>query len=109
MKTIEKINKAFDKLFKYKNTGYQPDNYSILLDRKDNMPVSDTNIKEFYTQQILSLIEEIESCLPKKKELPKPNDFIFTDGLNHFAIAKTFNSAVDQMRAIIKSYLKGVK
>ena len=59
-------------------------------------------IQEQLTQQILSLIEELEGCLPKKLKIIK-GDIVLGE-VKMFDHG--FNSAIDQMRASIKSFLK---
>lgn len=82
--SISKINKAFDKKFvKHK-----------LFD-KGVFGFEAQDIKDFYTQQILVLIEELEGKLPKKIKVPYIAER-----------QKGFNIAIDQMRASIKSFLK---
>jgi hypothetical protein len=56
MKTIEEINKKFDKKF------------GQFLVGQGDKTFGELNIKKFYTQQILSLIEELEGKLPKKEK-----------------------------------------
>jgi hypothetical protein len=54
--------------------------------------------KAFITQQILSLIEELEGKLPKKKKLLCPN----IEERNFFEMG--FNECLDQTLQILKEY-----
>ena len=91
MKTIKEINKLFDEKF-----GLDKDMKKSDSDFADFLK----DIKSFYTQQILSLIEELEGKIPKEDE------GYFSMGCEEEARIRGFNEAVDQMRASIKE-LKG--
>ena len=104
MKTIKEINKLFDKEFYYVNG---LNNVSI---RKE--------IKSFWNEQILSLIEELEGKLDEmKKDKHIPYQALqFSDcpecgqEVNQKWIdmktKEIRDEAIDQMRASIKSFLK---
>ena len=101
MKTIEKINKAFDEKFTEVN-GFG----------NKFLPYRGEEVKSFYTQQILSLIEEIhdEACkgYPRDSTYEKCGFSVtdikqvkaFDNGW-HLAKRLLFNH-LDQMRASIK-------
>ena len=103
MKTIKEINKLFDDEF----CKVYPDGSSRFL--RSVSQDSDKEIKEFWNKQILSLIEELEGKLPKINEdiwedLKIEDDWDMKTGM----VREGFNQAVDQMRATIKSYKKGL-
>lgn len=118
MKTIESINKKFDEireqimwvflqsyeagLYDYKNKTIAGKTHSKQLLNAEKLESKLLNkldkVKINYTQQILSLIEELEGKLPEKvDEYPKDDFLSFEQGVNQ---------TVDQMREIIKSYKK---
>jgi len=79
MKTNDQVDRAFNRKFQYKNVGYQPEGYSVLIDREDGFPVSSIIIKNFILPLRLSdrntLIEEIVAKLREVYE-PMPGTTI---------------------------------
>ena len=88
--TIEEINKAFDEKFPIRHYYCEDGWYSCPLAPEgcfdDSVPQNKCNcgaieeqevIKSFYTQQILSLIEELEGKLPKKKDILLEEPILF--------------------------------
>ncbi len=55
--TIAEVGELFDEKFDYKNVKYQPDGFSILLDKKDGEPASAEQIKQFWLEHFKSLLE----------------------------------------------------
>ena len=118
---IKEINKAFDEKFpnwpepnKGAGEGLGPlagvGMYMQYDEDRKLWVKNKQEIKDFYTQQILSLIEELEGKLPRKKD----NDDIETiktfDGVSRKHVTLVirrwgkWNEAVDQMRASIKEF-----
>ena len=132
MKTIKKINKKFDELVDKLLQSSSDSNEMIYLtggipvpkgnNRDDclynlGLIESKIKIKSFYTQQILSLIEELEKGLPKKKEeyrCFKNKGWNDKNRCEHTLCAYNIgkidgqNFTIDQMRSTIKSYKKGL-
>lgn len=100
MKTIKEINKKFDERFPHLVA------FSIELAEERR-----TAIKSFYTQQILSLIEELEGKIPKKmksREIKHKEIGLKEAPWYWWGFSDARNEAIDQMRATIKSYKKGL-
>ena len=102
MKTIKEINKKFKKKFPllrvYNCPDHEPDEHFC-----------EDEVVFFYTQQILSLIEELEGKLHSYRENENKDWEKGKYGQPVKFYGQGFNQAVDQMRASIKSFLKGVK
>lgn len=97
MKTIKEINKKFDERFPHLVA------FSIELAEERR-----TAIKSFYTQQILSLIEELEGkvigadIVPFLSMKPVEKPIMFDQSDYYIDLGK--KRFQDQMRASIKSY-----
>ena len=137
MKTIESINKKFDEireqimwvflqsyeagLYDYKNKTIAGKTHSKQLLNAEKLESKLLNkldkVKINYTQQILSLIEELEKGLPKKKEeyrCFKNKGWNDKNRCEHTLYAYNIgkidgqNFTIDQMRASIKEFTKSL-
>lgn len=63
------LDERFDEKFLYKNVGYQPEGYSILLDKTDGYPISDRIIKDFVNQELTDYQNQVIKCLEEMKKL----------------------------------------
>ena len=138
MKTIKEINKLFDEKFckerfcqccgkkecDYSITGCPQYRNEVFVNRDGHLSSTADEIKSFYTQQILSLIEELEGKLIKtiqdkydKEKNTKPfiHKMLFQTAREarerHQGFLSGLLVSIDQMRASIKSFINesGVK
>jgi len=94
---IKEINKAFDKKFTMSPDGVNNINYLFRINPDGSYSIAlPSNVKDFYTQQILSLIEEL---IPKKQKHTYKGD-------DNGCYQLGYNSAIDQMRASIREFFE---
>jgi hypothetical protein len=86
--SIQEMEKRFDELFQYKNVGYQPDGWSLIVSKKDDIPSSKEEILDFLRTELRLLVEEIDKTF-------KPHELCCKD-------------TIDDIRAEIKSKLNEI-
>ena len=91
MKTIKEINKKFDENFELADCATRLKLLDSSKLKGDNIMII---IKDFYTQQILSLIEEL---------IPKYNKYDAEKDLDKWY---GFQEAIDQMRAVLREFFE---
>lgn len=54
------------------------------------------------------IYQEVSELLKNEQDTePHPDEFIVTDGINHFAMSKAKQSTLKDVLTIIKRYMKG--
>lgn len=85
---------------------YEGANWEAISSRSMDSMIED--LLSLITQEKLKLIEEFEKIIGKDEYLPTPDDFIITNGLNHFAIAKSRNILREDLRKSLAEIKKGI-
>ena len=99
---LKKQEEEFDEKFIYKSCKYQPDGYSILLDKTDEEPASKTQVIAWHKQSIRELLLAQIEMVENRKKTHDPDDEVSKWNFEK----KGYNQALSDIQDKLKEQLK---